>query len=402
MRKVVGTGSGAVEAALRAAWSGADPGPADHAARPAPVPTCGDPARPLGRWPGGGIGALLDLALSADPGRRVGGVSLRRVPSAGGRYPVDAHVALDGGATGYDPLAHALYAPPPSGPGWTVRLTLAPDRTTWRYGRRSLPLLLLDLGHAVAAVRAASAATGAGATVTLARCAGGFPAATIRIGPASGPSPPPVSGPATADAAGPPARPADRQIVAALRSLAVPPVWVPSASSPVPARVLLARRSATWDEITRPGAEDLPPAVFDAARACRSGLVDTHVVTRKDNRTLLAALARHSAGQVRLADAAAILLVTATPDPDPPTVVARHLDAAEVVHAAWLAATAHGVPARPVGSWIDARLDGPQGRRRVTHALVLGGPAPPPTASRKPGPAVGCHATTERHDRTEP
>ena len=96
-------------AAFRLAWSGADPGPTDHTARPAEATTATRPV-PLTR-DGTGTGALLALSLAADPDRVVGGVRLRRVPSAGGRYPVDARIhgpLTGGGGLVYDPLAHAL------------------------------------------------------------------------------------------------------------------------------------------------------------------------------------------------------------------------------------------------------------------------------------------------------
>ncbi|MFC5996324.1 hypothetical protein ACFQE5_19145, partial [Pseudonocardia hispaniensis] len=115
-------GAAAIREALRAAWSGVEPGPTVPALRPPPALESGPGARALPRWPDRGLGGVLDLALAGDPGRMVGGVRLRRVPSAGGRYPVDAWV--DGAA--YDPLAHAC-ARVGAGP---VRLLLAlrPER----------------------------------------------------------------------------------------------------------------------------------------------------------------------------------------------------------------------------------------------------------------------------------
>ncbi|GGM58235.1 hypothetical protein GCM10012275_31780 [Longimycelium tulufanense] len=61
----------------------------------------------------------------------------------------------------YDPIAHALAAPvhvEANFVGACVVLSLVPRRTTWRYGARSLPVVLLDLGHAVASLLAAATA----------------------------------------------------------------------------------------------------------------------------------------------------------------------------------------------------------------------------------------------------
>ncbi|MFC3996571.1 hypothetical protein ACFOVU_11645 [Nocardiopsis sediminis] len=186
-----GEAGSAVARALRAAWSGADPGAATRP-RPAAGRRWSGPRVLLRRGEPSGIGALLDLALAGDPERVQGGVRLRRVPSAGGRYPVEAHVVADGRAWRYDPVDHALAVPvdgggggapgsgggvpPPGGGGTTVVLSLVPQRTVWRYGKRSLPVLLLDLGHAIGALLAAAPVAGYAARAEIGRPARGLAA----------------------------------------------------------------------------------------------------------------------------------------------------------------------------------------------------------------------------------
>ncbi|GAA4992096.1 hypothetical protein WHI96_08460 [Pseudonocardia tropica] len=341
-------------AAFRLAWSGAHPGPTDHTTRPAEATTATRPV-PLTR-DGTGTGALLALSLAADPDRVVGGVRLRRVPSAGGRYPVDARVGGrvhdpltcgHGGGRVYDPLAHALDGgpareparPDATGPGGHDRpgavvpappdpdhddhddhadvvLRLTPARTAWRYGPRSLPVLLLDLGHAAAAVLAAAA------TLRRPRTAHLVPDGTVPLG-------------ASAD--------------------------------PHPAAVLRARRSAPW--------ESLRPAVADPGpdRVARTRLgAGQHAALLDAGHPLLAALTRRACGLPDLTGVGGLLVVTGDVDPGPDT-VAQHVRAGLAVHDAWLVATAAGLTARPVGCWVEAVLRGPGGRGRVQHALALGG-----------------------------
>jgi hypothetical protein len=331
-----------VLAALRTAWSGADPGATDHSSRP-PDGALQGPATPLPRHPESGLGGLLDLALAGDPTRLVGGVRLRRVPSAGGRYPVDALLVGEGWARRYDPIAHALAGPDPvpDGPA-AVRLCLVPARTVWRYGPRSLPVLLLDLGHAVAALLAAAAALGSAAQALL----GPGPAVSA-----------PRADPPLVEAA-----------IDALAACSAPDRIGPPA--PHPPEVLLARRSASWAAITS-GAGD--PRVEHLAGVARRALgPGQHAVLLPRSDALLTALARRACGQPALAGAGALLVVTGDEQPDAAAVLSQHVRAGVAVHEAWLAATAAEIPARPVGCWIDAVLDGPTGRARVLHALALG------------------------------
>ncbi|MFP5021952.1 hypothetical protein [Pseudonocardia phyllosphaerae] len=346
--------------AFRLAWDGADPGETEHASRPAETEPLGVPvALPVD---GDGAGSLLALSLAADRDRVAGGVRLRRVPSAGGRYPVDAAV----GGLRYDPVGHALDGAPPD-PGVPVVLTLDPARTVWRYGPRSLPVLLLDLGHAAAAVLAASAVL---ARPRVARLAGGPAGPTIECRPESGRGPRMRPSAPGADAPGGTGGPGSGVVEGGLAAcvtgghdLGGAPAVRPSAAD------LLRRRSAPWAELTGP----IPPvdAVLAAAER-RLGPGQTAVVLGRSH-PLLAALAGRACGQPATGSSAALLVVAGDVEPGPGTAV-QYVRAGLAAHDAWLVATAAGIPARPVGCWIDAvlrRADGGPGAR-VQHALALG------------------------------
>ncbi|MFE3021566.1 nitroreductase [Streptomyces sp. NPDC059256] len=100
---------------------------------------------------------VLRLSLAAGPGGR-----LRPVPSAGALHPVDAHLlvgpgsALPAGRYLYHPLTHRLHrrgpAPSTAPPGTVAVLTVTVEPTAAHYGHRAWPLLLLDIGHAAAAL----------------------------------------------------------------------------------------------------------------------------------------------------------------------------------------------------------------------------------------------------------
>ncbi|MEU2263760.1 hypothetical protein ABZ557_26620, partial [Streptomyces sp. NPDC019645] len=112
------------------------------------------------------LGALLRLSLGAADGSG----RLRPVSSAGALHPVDAelHVgpgcSLPPGRYGYDPLRHRVHrlGPQPEGtpPGVTAELSVTARRTVSHYGHRAWPLLLLDTGHAAAALCLAARALG--------------------------------------------------------------------------------------------------------------------------------------------------------------------------------------------------------------------------------------------------
>lgn len=407
-------GADPVARALHAAWSGADPGATDPAHRPPPARTWPGPALELSRTPGPDLGAVLALALAADPGRTAGGVRLRRVPSAGGRYPVDVHVCANGRVWRYDPLGHALCAPargiPDAGTtaGTTLVLSLTPARTLWRYGPRSLPVLLLDLGHAVGALLAAAAACGVRGSALigppaarLARSAAlpwragavrwphatpEYPLAAVRLegldpGPESsagtnrGPAPP---CPEWEDAPPPPvAGPAANLAGAALTRLAR---GLPEALHLAPPRterwepaVVNRRHTASWEQVTAPGGPGNGSGPGPAAAATAwAGADRVLYLSPAEHPQAAAHLAPRTCGQPQAVRAARLLLLLGDPDPAAPTAAADHIRAGAAAHAAWLAATAQGRAVRPVGCWLEAVLVLSGGRRRLLHALALG------------------------------
>ncbi|XVQ07498.1 nitroreductase family protein [Spirillospora sp. CA-255316] len=157
----------------------------------------GDPADlTAGAHPGAGpldLERLLAYSLKAGPiapgsldrdegdagGPALGAVStrLRPVASAGGLHPVNAHLlvgqgcSLPPGRYVYGPLEHRAHrrGPAPYGVsgGTVVVLTVTAQRTASHYGHRAWPLLLLDTGHAVAALAMAALAHGHRARLTL-------------------------------------------------------------------------------------------------------------------------------------------------------------------------------------------------------------------------------------------
>jgi hypothetical protein len=136
--------------------------------------------------------------------------------------------------------------------------------------------------------------------------------------------------------------------------------------------VLLRRSSAPWPAITSDRG-DLPAGhLADAARRALGPRQHAVLLRRPGAAGLIAAIAARACGQPQLADASALLVVTGDERPDPAIVLDQHVRAGMAVHEAWLAATAAGTPARPVGCWTDAVLDGPGGRARLLHALALG------------------------------
>ncbi|WP_331453596.1 hypothetical protein [Streptomyces sp. SS162] len=146
-------GRSPVSVALSLARSGRVPGPR-FPAGPQTTPWPG-PALPV---PG-----PLDRLLR----RSLAGGRLRPAASAGALHPVNAHLLL-GAGTGlppgryaYQPVTHRLH---PRGavdgnvpPGALAVLTVTARRTVSQYGHRGWPLLLLDTGHAAAALVLAGA-----------------------------------------------------------------------------------------------------------------------------------------------------------------------------------------------------------------------------------------------------
>ncbi|WP_309050803.1 SagB/ThcOx family dehydrogenase [Streptomyces sp.] len=373
-------------------------------ARGAEAPGPDTPAGPpVPAWPGPGLALppagpgrldldrLLRLSLAAaDATGR-----FRPAPSAGALHPVDAVLAVGEGCSlppgryGYDPLTHRAHplthrahgpapappgAPPPRAPragapdpataphagplavppGVTVELTVTPRRTEAHYGHRAAPLLLLDTGHAAAALCLAALALGAVPPRPRLDGAAETPQATVHV--------PPPPGPVPADPA-----------------------------PPTPAE-LLARRSAP-PPLTGTPDPDALRAVLATARAAGAGRLRWCVAVGGPEPALLEsapdgtlrrlaagdarpALAVWAAGQRWLAGAGAVLLAHGCPSgADAPRIRRDHLHAGYAVGRAQLTAARHGLATRPVGSWqcadLGAALGGAPEQNWIVHGLAL-------------------------------
>ncbi|PRX97762.1 hypothetical protein [Allonocardiopsis opalescens] len=291
-------------------------------------------------------------------------------------------------------------------------LSLLPARTTWRYGPRSLPVLLLDLGHAVASLLAAARALGMHAVaefgvpgerlaapaalpwhdgaVRWPGTAPEFPLAAVHLG-----GPVDLTGPRRADSGVRPeaeprsviaaAQSAHRMVAAALSRLAAPDPprmaatappgahsWSSATGPAFTAAALLARSSAPWQRIATAAESDWTD-VLAAARAhvgARAALLRPRA-----HPAAARALADRSCGQPVCAAADALLLVFAAPEACIQHTLHTYTTAARAVHAAWLTATEAGRAARPIGCWIDAgAIPHPDNGTpaRLVHALALG------------------------------
>ncbi|MGW6583793.1 nitroreductase [Streptomyces globisporus] len=401
---------------------------------------------------------VLRLSLAAPvgaPGR------LRPVPSAGALHPVRAHLLLGQGCSlpsgryGYNPLTHRAHrrGPAPDGapPGALVVLTVAASRTVGHYGHRAWPLLLLDTGHAAAALALAGATTSdvlvcLDADGPLLAAAAGLPdapdwqhawpgtepelpLAAVRLTPPGGPVDPgqPLRAwAALPRAAAPTPQPgADttpaRELAAArhlLQHIAEAPgrpdgTWHPARRpGELTDETLERRRSAPPDDLNRPPGKELlsrvlatarsvlpegpawtvavggaTPALYAAASFGRPGL-DIRAVG--DAR---ATLAHWAAGQQWIGAAGAVLLGHGCPEGAPrATVRSSHLVAGYAVGAAQAHATALGLRSRPIGSWQQADLGGAlgdaPGRDWIVHGLALGArPTKAATPTKAPTPA---------------
>lgn len=260
-----------VTRALALARSPQAPGP-DFPAGPATVPLPGE-ALPVPA----GLDRMLRLSLA---GRR-----LRPAPSAGALHPVDTYLltgagcGLPPGVHVYDPARHHLHrcgpAPDPAPPGAVAVLGVTARRTVSHYGHRAWPLVLLDVGHAAAALALAGAhRVCLDADGGLLAAASGAPGALAAVRLTADAEPDVI----TRWAARTPRRriPAPdgpqvlRTAVAVLAELAAADAesgtWRAAAGPLLPDSVLLARRSAP------PGFHGLPPhaalaRVLAAARA---------------------------------------------------------------------------------------------------------------------------------------
>lgn len=413
-------------------------------------PLAGDELRP-GAGPGGRAAIDLDrvlcLSLAAPagtPGR------LRPVPSAGALHPVRAHLlvgpgcSLPPGRYAYDPRAHRAHrrgpAPDDPPPGVLVVLTVAASRTVAHYGHRAWPLLLLDAGHAAAALAlagspAADVLVCLDADAALLSAAAGLPAARDRPGAWPGGEPElPLAAvrltPAgtTAESHGTLSAWADspravttpspqpgaettppRELVSArhlLRHITASPelpggTWHPAfRPGPVTDEALEARRSAPPDDLTHPPGQDLLTRLLTTAGTARpDGPAWTAAVGGGDpalyekapeGRGLDAraagdarpTLARWAAGQRWIGGTGAVLLAHGCPVDAPRAAVRTcHLAAGYAAGAVQAHATALGLRSRPIGSWqradLGAALGEAPGRDWVVHGLAVGAPPPP-------------------------
>jgi nitroreductase len=283
------------------------------------------------------------------------------------RLVVGTGCPLPPGRYGYDPLRHGVHRldaePDGTPPGASVELSVTPRRTVSHYGHRAWPLILLDTGHASAALWLAARALGLAEPVLRLDGLSESPLAALHL---------PLT---EAGARGP-------------RSEGAPP----SSHVPVPSE-LLARRSTPPPFSGTPPPDVLRTVLATAARAsagevawCAAvGEPRPQLVELCPNGTLrrLAAgearptLAGWAAGQAWLADAGAVLLAYGCPaDADAPRIRRTHLRAGFAVHLAHLTAVRHGLAARPVGSWqradLGAALGAPPGRDWIVHGLALG------------------------------
>ncbi|MFD8008727.1 SagB/ThcOx family dehydrogenase [Streptomyces sp. NPDC058955] len=309
------------------------------------------------------LDALLRLSLAATDGSG----RLRPTASAGALHPVDTVLVVGDGCSlppgryGYDPLRHRVHrlGGPPHGtpPGTTAELSVTAQRTLSHYAHRARPLLLLDTGHAAAALHLAARAAGAAEPVPSldGHGAGGGALAAVHV-PPPGPEPLPPEGFTPAE-------------LLARRSDPPPLPGTPPADALLDVLATAAR--AGGDDLRwcaavggpRPGLLEATP---DGGALRRSAAGDARPT-----------LAVWAARQAWLADAGAVLLAHGCPTgADAPHIRRTHLRAGYAVHLAHLTAGRHGLAARPVGSWqradLGAALGAPPGRDWIVHALALG------------------------------
>ncbi|GGX29491.1 SagB/ThcOx family dehydrogenase [Streptomyces lomondensis] len=325
---------------------------------------------PPGRLPEPGPGELdlnlllrLSLAASDAAGR------LRPAPSAGALHPVDARLAvgtdcpLPPGRYGYDPLAHRVHrlgpGPDEASPGATVELSVTPRRTTSHYGHRAWPLILLDTGHAAAALLLAGRALGLAEPVLRLDGLTEDPLATVHFGPPEGAHRLRPDGP-TPD-----------QLLA--RRSAPPPL------RGTPPHDALSALLAT--AVDASGGELSWCVAVDEPQPHLAELAPDGTLRRLAAGEARPTLAAWAAGQAWIAEAGAVLLGYGCPtDARAPLIRRAHLRAGLAVHLAHVAAVRQGLAARPVGSWqqadLGAALGAAPGRDWVVHGLALGATHP--------------------------
>ncbi|MFF8962909.1 nitroreductase [Streptomyces globisporus] len=394
------------------------------------------------------VDRVLRLSLAAPAGTTG---RLRPVPSAGALHPVRAHLLLGPGCWlppgryAYDPRTHRAHrrGPAPDGvpPGALVVLTVAASRTVAHYGHRAWPLLLLDTGHAAAALALAGAATAdvlvsLDADGRLLSSAAGLPGvpdwqdiwpgtepelplAAVRLMPpglpveggpplrawaalprASAPTPQPG-----ADTAPPRELAAVRHLLHHIAGASGRPdgTWHPAhRPGELTDEALGARRSAPPEGLTRPLDKELLTRILATVQSVPLDGPGWTLALGGATPALYAAapggpgldlravgdarptLAHWAAGQQWIGAAGAVLLAHGCPEDAPrATVRSSHLAAGYAVGAAQAHATALGLPSRPIGSWqqadLGAALGDTSGRDWIVHGLALG--APPTTAA---------------------
>ncbi|MFE2208159.1 nitroreductase [Streptomyces rubiginosohelvolus] len=391
------------------------------------------------------VDRVLRLSLAAPagtPGR------LRPVPSAGALHPVRAHLlvgpgcSLPPGRYAYAPRTHRTHrrGPAPDGvpPGALVVLTVAASRTVAHYGHRAWPLLLLDAGHAAAALALAGATTAdvlvsLDADGSLLSAAAGLPGApdwqdiwpgtepelplaAVRLTAPSSPveaEPPLGAWAALPRASAPTPQPgADttppRELAAArhlLHQIAETPglpdgTWHPARRpGELTDETLETRRSAPPEDLSRPPEKELLTRILATAEGALPEVPAWTVALGGVTPALHAAtpgrgldvravgdarptLAHWAAGQHWIGTAGAVLLAHGCPEDAPrATVRSSHLAAGYAVGAAQAHASALGLRSRPIGSWqqadLGAALGDTPGRDWIVHGLALGAPLTP-------------------------
>ncbi|MEU5452673.1 MULTISPECIES: hypothetical protein [Streptomyces] len=407
------------------------------------------------------LARLLRLSLAAPAGTSG---RLRPVPSAGALHSVRAHLlvgpgcSLPPGRYAYDPHTHRAH---PRGPapdcvpaGALAVLTVAASRTVAHYGHRAWPLLLLDAGHAAAALAQAGPPTAdvlvcLDADGALLSAAAGLPRAPARHSEwqAAELEPPlaavwftptggsvrtidPLSAWATrarasapVRAPGPPiAQPRElsrtQRLLSLLAQAPARPAgtWHPaSRSEGVTGKTLTTRRSAPPDDLRRPPERELLASVLTTARTASPAGPDWTVVTGGAAPALYTAspgrpglllhahgdarptLAHWAARQTWIGTTGAVLLAHGCPDDASPAEVRiSHLAAGYAIGLAQTHATALGLRSRPIGSWqqadLGAALGEAPGRDWVVHGLALG--APPAKTTTPPATRTATPLTT--------
>ncbi|MFE9458365.1 nitroreductase [Streptomyces californicus] len=402
---------------------------------------------------------LLSLAAPAGTSGR-----LRPVPSAGALHPVRAHLlvgpgcSLPPGRYAYDPHAHRAHprGPAPDGvpAGALLVLTVTASRTVAHYGHRAWPLLLLDTGHAAAALAQAGPPTAdvqvcLDADGALLSAAAGLPRARTPqdewqgadpelplasvLFTSSGGSVPtidplsiwaarPRASASTPSPGAPMAQVGELAYTRRLLSfLAQGPAraagtWHPAyRPKGVTEKALTARRSAPPDDLRRPPERELLARILTTARTASTAGLDWTVVTGGAAPALYApgpgepglrlrahgdarsTLAHWAARQRWIGATGAVLLAHGCPDDAPPAVVRLcHLAAGYAIGLAQAHATALGLRSRPIGSWqqadLGAALGEAPGRDWIVHGLALG--APPTEAATPPATRAETPLTT--------